>query len=194
MSRFALALALTLIAVSANAQTESRTNPNAPIPPPKSTSSGSLGESARAVEHWAVGARAPDFELLNAAGARFLLHESRGPWVALFFTERREELPHVADLARTLDSLKVRTLVVCHEKVRALAAWNGKPRSSIITVLADERGDISALYGLWENVGAMTRPGFFLLDPQGVIRVALVGQMVNAPSLPGLVQSAAEGL
>ena len=114
--------------------------------------------------------------------------------MALFFTERREELSHIADLARTLDSLKVRTLVVCHEKVRSLAAWNGKPRPSNITVLADERGDISALYGLWENVGAMTRPGFFLLDPQGVIRVALVGQMVNAPSLPGLVQSAAEGL
>ena len=194
MSRFALALALTLITVPANAQTDSRTNPNAPLPTPTAPRSGGLGVSARAVEHWAVGERAPDFELLNAAGARFDLHESRGRWVALFFTDRRDGLPDIADLARTLDSLKVRTLAVCHEKVHSLAAWNGQPRSSAMMTLADERGDISALYGLWENVGGSTRPGLFLLDPHGVIRVALVGQKVSAPSLPGLVQSATEGL
>jgi peroxiredoxin len=194
MSRFALALALTLVAGSVHAQTDSRTNPNAPLPTPSAPRSGGFGESARAVEHWAVGERAPDFELLTAAGARFLLHESRGRWVALFFTDRRDELPHIAGLARTLDSLNVRTLAVCHEKLHSLAVSNGQLRASTLVALADERGDISALYGLWENVGGATRPGFFLIDPNGVIRTALVGQKVNAPSLPGLVQSAAEGL
>lgn len=194
MSRLALALALTLVAGSASAQTDSRTNPNTPLPNPTSPRSGSLGESSRAVEHWVVGERAPDFELLSAAGARFLLHESRGRWVALFFTDRRDALPHIAGLAHTLDSLHVRTLAVCHEKVHSLAAWNAQPHAAIMTTLADERGDISALYGLWENVGGTTRPGLFLLDPRGVIRVALLSQTVSAPSLPGLVQSAAEGL
>jgi peroxiredoxin len=194
MSRFALALALTLIAVAANAQTDSRTNPNTPLPTPTAPRSGSLGASARAVESWTIGTRAPDFELLSAAGTRFRLHESRGRWVALFFTDSREEMPHLAELSRTLDSLDVRTLAVCHEKVHALAAWNTPPRTTGMTALADDRGDISALYGLWENVGGSTRPGFLLLDPQGIIRVALLGQAVSAPSLPGLVHSAVEDL
>ncbi len=194
MSRFALAFAFTLIAVSSHAQTDPRSSRSAPLAGPVPLRTGSFGESSRAVEHWAIGERAPDFELLTASGSRFLLHESRGRWVAMFFADRREELARLAELSSTLDSLQVRTLVVCHEKLHALAAWKGTPGASALTPLADERGDIASLYGLWDNLGGTTRQGLFLIDPNGVVRLALLGQSVSAPSLPGLVHSAAEGL
>ena len=44
------------------------------------------------------------------------------------------------------------------------------------------------------NTHGATRQGLFLLDPEGVVRLALLGQKVSAPSLPGLVQSAVDGL
>ena len=193
MSRFALALAFTLIAVSANAQTDPRTNTGGQPWMPTVPRSGGPGVSTRAVQHALVGEHAPDFELPNAAGERFRLRESRGGWVALFFTDRREDLPRIAGLAHTLDSLKVRTLAVCPEKVHALGAWSDEAKAPMLA-LADERGDISALYGLWDNVHSATRQGLFLLDPDGVVRVVLLGQKVGAPSLPGLVQSAVEDL
>ena len=193
MSRFALALAITLMAVSANAQVEPRARTGGEPEAPTVPRSGGANFSQRVVEHVLVGERPPGFDLPTAAGARFRLRDSRGGWVALFFTDRREELPRIAGLAHTLDSLKVRTLAVCPEKVQALGAWVD-PAKGPMLVLADERGDISSLYGLWDNARSATRQGLFLLDPQGVVRVALLGQKVSAPSLPGLVQTAVEGL
>jgi peroxiredoxin len=195
MSRFALALAFTLMAVTANAQTDPRTNTGSQPPVPTSPRSGGLGLTRRAVAQVLVGERAPDFELPTATGAPFRQRDARGRWVALFFTDRREELPRIAGLAHTLDSLDVRTLAVCPEKVQALHAWSDTEKTKApMLVLADERGDISALYGLWDTPRSATRQGLLLLDPQGVVRVALLGQKVSAPSLPGLVQSAMEGL
>jgi peroxiredoxin len=193
MTRLALVLAFMLIAVSANAQTDPRT-PTGGVPAaPRVPRSGELGENQRVVERVLIGEHAPDFELSSAAGVRFRLRESRGRWVALFFTDRRDELPRIAGLAHTLDSLKVRTLAVCPEKVQALGAWRD-PAKGPMLALADERGDISSLYGLWDNTHSATRQGMFLLDPEGVVRLALLGQKVSAPSLPGLVQTAAESL
>jgi peroxiredoxin len=193
MKRFALALAFTLVAVSASAQTDSRTRPDGEPPLPLTPRTGMPGESPRAVERVQVGERAPEFGLFTAWGAPFHLRESRGRWVALFFTDRRDDLARVGTLAFTLDSLHVRTLAVCPEKVQALRPWSDPSRARM-TTLADEHGDISALYGLAEDANTAARHGFFLIDPQGIVRVALPGREVNAPSIPGLVQSASAGL
>jgi peroxiredoxin len=193
MTRFLLALAFMLTAVSATAQTDPRTNTGGHPPASVVPRSGGPEVSRLAVQRVLVGERAPDFELSSAAGARTRLRDTRGRWVALFFTDRREDMPRLAGLAHTLDSLKVRTVVVCSEKVQALAAWRDPATGPMLT-LADERGDISSLYGLWDTAQSATRQGLFLLDPEGVVRVVLLGQKVGAPSLPGLVQTAAEDL
>ena len=193
MSRFALALAFTLIAVTAFAQVDPRKNPVRVPDQPAAQHGGTFALSQRPAEHVTIGEHAPDFELVNAAGDRVRLRDTRGQWIALFFTDRREELSRISGLATALDSLKVRTLAVCPEKVQSLGAWRDPVQTHMVP-LADERGDISALYGLWDAVNSATRQGFFLLDPQGVVRLAILGQKVGAPSLPGLVQSAVEGL
>jgi peroxiredoxin len=193
MSRFALALALSLIAVVAHAQTDPRTNSGGTPSNPAQEHVIGTGRNARVTERVLVGEHAPAFELTDAASRPFRLRDARGQWTALFFTDRREDLPRLATLAATLDSLHVRTLAVTPEKVGALAAWRDAVNGPLL-VLADERGDISALYGVWDDARAATRQGFFLLDASGTVRLVLIGQKVGAPSLAGLVQSAVEGL
>jgi alkyl hydroperoxide reductase subunit AhpC len=93
----------------------------------------------------------------------------------------------------TLDSLQFNTVVVLNEKVPTLTRWRAGAHSTL-TALADERGEIASVYGLWDNLGSATRHGLYVLDPDGVVRLELLGQKVNAPSLRGLVQTAVEGL
>jgi peroxiredoxin len=191
MSRFALALALALLAVPAFAQTDPRSNTGGVPPEPRPPRLTGLSESPRVASHVSLGDHAPDFQLTAAGGAPFRLKQSRGGWVALFFAGDRTDLDRVAGLSRTLDSLRFRTVVVCPEHEHALSAWLAAAPGPL-TPLADEQGAIAALYGLYDATAGRTRPGVFLLDPQGVVRVALLGQSVEPPSLAGLVQTAVE--
>jgi len=193
MLRLALVLALCLVALPAFAQTDPRSpHPNTP-PDEIVPRSGGPQQTTRVVGRVQVGEKAPEFDLDAAGGARFHLKQMRGAWLALFFTDRREDLPRLESYARTLDSLQFRTVVVCNEHVQVLTAWRGT-RTTRVTPVADDRGEIAAIYGLWDAEHGATRPGLFLIDPQGVVKLALLGQHVGAPSLPGLVQTAVSGL
>ncbi len=193
MLRFVMVVALALVAATATAQTDPRTNTGGrPIDPtvPSLSGSGALPKLTMQVR---VGERAPDFDLLRADGSRFRLKQSRGTWVALFFTDGRGDFDRIDALAHTLDSLQVRTYVVSGEKVQAIAAWKPEVTPHLVP-LADETGEISAIYGLWDAPRRTTRPGLFLIDPHGIVKLALLGQKVGPPSVPGLVQMAVEGL
>jgi peroxiredoxin len=193
MLRLVLVLAFVLAALDAFAQTDPREHPigTPTVVPP--TREGASAMSDRIRGQVQVGERAPDFELLATGGTKFRLRSVRGHWVALFFTDRRADLNDLVGLSRTLDSLKFTSLVVCNEHVQTLTAWNA-PHDSRLTPLAGDRGDIAAVYGLWDAEHTAIRPGLFLIDPEGIVKVALLGQRVGAPSLPGLVQTAVGGL
>jgi len=193
MLRLALVLAFCLVALPAFAQTDPRA-PRPTSPPDEVVPRGNgPTQTERVVGRVQVGEKAPDFELDAAGGSRFRLKQTRGQWLALFFTDRREDLPRLEGYAHSLDSLKFRTVVVCNEHVHVLTAWKGT-RTPMVTAVADDRGEISAIYGLWDAEHGAIRPGLFLLDPQGIVKLALLGQQVGAPSLPGLVQTATSGL
>ena len=192
MHRLALVCLLWLVAVPAFAQTDPRTNAGGTPSNTPVQRVGGAGETERFAGHVTVGERAPDFDLIAAGGDHFRLKQARGRWVALFFADRREDLPYLARLAATLDSLQFTPIVACDERSQTLSAWR-TANPSHLTLLADDRGEIAASYGLWDNEGSRTRPGLFLLDPQGIVKVALLGQKVGAPSLVGLVQTATGG-
>ena len=94
MSRFALAIALTLIAVTAVAQTDPRTNPDRRPPRRQATralvASANPRASSSRVRCRASGRRTSSCR--PPAARASTCSESRGGWVALFFTDRREEL------------------------------------------------------------------------------------------------------
>jgi len=192
MLRLVLAFVLMLFAASASAQDVRTGNPgNAPNV--QSPRSGAPTGNERLTGHVAVGEHAPDFSLVAAGGGAWRLKQSRGRWTAVFFTDRRDDLPRLEALAASLDSLHLNVIALLDEKPQALAPWRSGSRSPLVA-LADESGVIAGLYGLWDGENGRTRDGLFLLDPNGVVRLALLGQKVGAPSLRGLVQTAVEGL
>ncbi len=193
MLRLVLTFALSLLALPALAQTDPRTPTGGTAPEVVVPPQGAAPGTARVTGTVLVGEHAPEFALDMAGGGQCHLKQFRGRWVALFFTDRRDDLPRLAHLAATLDSLHLATIVVLNEKVQALAQWRAAS-TSVLTALGDDRGEIASVYGLWDAENGVTRPGLFLLDPQGVVRLELLGQRVGGPSLRGLVQTAVEGL
>ena len=44
------------------------------------------------------------------------------------------------------------------------------------SLLADPDGEVSGRYGVWDEAGAIARPAIFVIDREGVIRFAYVGE------------------
>jgi peroxiredoxin len=193
MMRIVLAFLLSLLALPAFAQIDPRQNVGNTPPGVVVKRSNSSSTGDKFSGSVLLGERAPEFTLLAAGGAPYRLKDARGRWTALFFTDRRDDLGRLSALAETLDSLHFQTIVVLNEHVQSLASWRTASSSSIIA-LADETGEISMLYGLWDHERGTSRPGLFVLDPAGVVKLEILGQKVSAASIGPLVQSASEGL
>ncbi|HTR96287.1 MAG TPA: redoxin domain-containing protein [Candidatus Acidoferrales bacterium] len=193
MLRVTLVVTLGLAASSVLAQTDPRSLTGGPAPTPSAPHAGAPSQSTRVAGYVQVGETAPDFELDAAGGTRFQLRQMRGRWLALFFTDRRQSLPRLLADSDTLAALHFETVVVCNERAQTLTSWVAG-RSLHMTAVADQGGEITALYGLWDADLEQTRPGLFLVDPQGVVRIAVFGRQIDPTALPGLVQSAQTGL
>jgi peroxiredoxin len=190
---FVLAFVLSLFAMPTVAQMDPRANTGGTAPNVVPPRMGGPTGNERVYGDVRIGEHAPDFSLPLAGGGDYRLKQSRGRWTALFFTDRREDLPRLEGLTRTLDSLQFTTVVLLNEKAQALAQWKATSQSTL-AALADDRGVIAAMYGVWDRERSTTRHGLFVLDPQGIVRLELLGQTIGAPSLRGLVQTAVEGL
>jgi len=55
-------------------------------------------------------------------------------------------------------------------------------------MLADATGQVSAAYGLYDFTRSETRPGFVVLDRQGYVRFAVLGQVLPADDILHLVE------
>lgn len=122
-----------------------------------------------------IGERAADFTAPSSSGREVTLSRLRGNWMVLVFAENREDyVPFLGVHDRILQS-GARLYGLCKEKayrLRAIVEDKGLP----FEVLADDTGEISALYGYWNWERRATSPGFLVIDPQGVVRLALQGQ------------------
>ncbi len=59
---------------------------------------------------------------------------------------------------------------------------------------ADWAGEVSAMYGLYDSERSMISPGFVLVDRDGIVRMALLGQNVPPDQIAALVRFAVSGL
>lgn len=155
------------------------------LPPP--------GTRARVTSSLHLGHRAPDFELQDEVGEKVRLHSLRGQWVALFFVSRREGLPPLDTVQRDLETRGVRVVAVCADKAHSLRRYLRDHPSSALT-LSDPMSDVAALYGLFDNTRAATLPGMVVLDVEGVVRLALMGQALPSDDATRMVRYAVTGL
>lgn len=181
-------------AATAEGQPDLKPRPTA-TPSPTVTHAPSRGAAGRqrVTARVAVGERAPDFEVDRIDGKPFKLSSQRGEWVMLFFVERRESLDVVTPVATALREIGVRTVAMCWEKSYVLARQFAG-RTVPYTPLADPTGDIVSLYGLLAgDDGEQAQPGFVLIDPRGMVRLALLGQEMASDDASRMVQMAVRG-
>jgi peroxiredoxin len=186
-------LALVVPASRALAQSEGKTPP-----PPAATATPSSSAPAPAgrVHVYGqvyVGDRAPDFTLDGSDGKILRPSRFRGDWVVMVFADRKEKLAPLAAITHDLDSLGVRLLGVCKEKAYSLQAYATRQKLSFV-MGADWTGEVSGEYGLYDTERSMISPGFVVVDREGYVRMALLGQNLPPEQVSALVRFAVAGL
>jgi len=177
-----------LTAPPARAQQEPK-SPTPAAPAEHGTAASAPHAPPRLARRVTVGETAPDFELDGSRRETVRLSRLRGTRVLLVFTETHAALAGLSGAARTLAGLDTRVVGVCHDKARTLEqAASHDP--GLVLALADVTGEVSAMYGLLDFEHDTTRPGLVLLDRNGAVRLALLGQTLPADDVVALVQSA----
>jgi peroxiredoxin len=113
--------------------------------------------------------------------------------VLLVFADRKEDLAPLRESVNDLRPLGIQLLGVCNEKARTLEIYNAR-NPVPFPLLADVTGEISAMYGLYDHAHSSTRPGFLVLDRDGVVRMAVLGQQLPVGDITRLAQYAITGL
>jgi peroxiredoxin len=174
----ALLTALIVLAGSAGFTRAQTTEPKTATltPPTRVENSSQVQAGYRGVfGQVAVGEGAPGFELTNAAGDHVRLSSFSGTRVLLCFAERRESIAPYRAVAESLRVSGVRLVVIAHDSPRSLKALADR-EGLTFELLSDPTGEISAIYGSYDAGISSIRPGYVLVGPTSVVRMALLGQ------------------
>jgi alkyl hydroperoxide reductase subunit AhpC len=111
----------------------------------------------------------------------YSLSDYRGRWVVVFFytgdrtsvcsTEVTAFNGHVSEL----DILKVSVLGISVDKMVSHQGWADELKLNY-PLLSDESGDVSRLYGVYDEQGKQDFRGTFIVDPEGNLRFMSVGE------------------
>jgi peroxiredoxin len=80
---------------------------------------------------------------------------------------------------------------VCHEKQQTLMTAVARKEFDML-MLADATGEVSAMYGLFDWQHTATETGFFVLDRNGIVRLAMFGRLFPPEQMLGLLQFVTE--
>jgi peroxiredoxin len=189
---FALVLATSCLAAEAFPQPEPK-SPPVQTQRPVDRSSRPVTGQLRVSGQVYIGERAPDFELSDTRGRPLKLSRFRGNWVVLTFTERREALVALRSIRAEMLDLGADLVAVCADKPQALRTL--VDRDSIdFQVLSDPTREISAIYGLFDSAHSEILPGFLVLDRDGIVRLALLGQALPPSQIADLARFTISGL
>lgn len=153
----------------------SQSKPSTGQPPKRVTAQDLALGRLRVTGRVHVGETVPDFTAVSSSGREVTISRLRGDWLVLLFAAAREDFRMFREVHESLRETGAVVLGVCKEKpqrLRTIAERDSLP----FELLADDTGDVSAVYGLYDIHRRSTVPGFVLVDRQGVVRLALQGQ------------------
>lgn len=133
-----------------------------------------------------VGREAPDFTLDAAAGGSTNLADLRGHWAVIVFTDDRSTLAPLESIQPDLQKAGVTLYGVCRDAPATLHTF-AAARQVRFPLLADLTQQVSQVYGMYDDVDDEINPGLVVLDPRGVVQLALHGQSLHAPEVRQLV-------
>ena len=187
---FVVVMLLAAVATRA-ADVPKPSSPAAPSPTRDAPLSPSARESRIASQVY-VGEQAPDFELDGSQGQPVRLAHLKGYWILLVFADGRADLSPLRGIEPELRKLGVRPYGICADKAHVLRAYVERQRLPVV-LLSDVTGEISQLYGLYDTRMTVVRPGFVLINRQGMVKMALLGQKIPFEDMLGLVRSSVTG-
>ena len=185
-------LLLSGLALSARAQTvgEERTQPLPPDPARgRVTPTGAVPTGAADLT---PGEKAPDFKLDSSLGGTVSRADLQGHWFVLVFAASRTSVAPVGAVQDSIEALDVRPLGVCSDGVGALVKLAAKTHLRL-PVLSDPTGEISQLFGMYDDENGAIRPGLVLVDPQGIVRMVLQGPPLHASDVLAMVRHVLRG-
>ena len=136
-----------------------------------------------------IGERAPDFVLDGSQGGQEQLSKQRGQWVLLAFGERYRDLAGLDTLDVHAREVGARVITVAHEKQQTLTSATARNHVNML-MLADATGEVSAIYGLFDWGANTIEPGFFVIDRDGMVRLAIVGKLFPSDQMLELLRFA----
>jgi peroxiredoxin len=190
-SLFALVM---LLALTGAVRADEASKAKVPVKSP-ATGDASLSpvpQESRIASQIYVGEQAPDFELDGSQGRSVRLAHLKGYWLLLVFADRRTDLASLKEIEPDLRRLGVKPYGICADKAHVLKARAEQEQFPVV-LLSDVTGEISQLYGLYDTRMRQVRPGFVLINRQGVVRMALLGQQLPFDEMMALVKSAVTG-
>ncbi len=190
-SLFALVMLLALAGATRSDEASKSRGPVASPSTPQSPVSPSPQES-RIQSQVYVGEQAPGFELDGSEGRPVRLAHLKGYWVLLVFADRRADLTPLKEIEPDLRRLGVKPYGICADKAHVLKSHAQREQLPVV-LLSDITGEISQLYGLYDTRMRQVLPGFVLIDRQGVVRTALLGQQLPFDEMMALVRSSVTG-
>jgi peroxiredoxin len=130
---------------------------------------------------------APSFELDASNGRAFQLNSTRGYWTVVAFADRWQHLAPIQDVDAGMRGLGVQVVGVCHEKAHTLVGVADRRKVPVL-LLADVTGEVSATYGVYDFVRSETEPGVLIIDPHGIVRLAIIGRLPPAETIVSITR------
>jgi len=194
MRRSLLAVVM-LLALAGATRAHGQSKSREPVTPPATPQSpvSSAPQESRILGQVFVGEQAPGFELDGSQGRPVRLAHLKGYWILLVFADRRTDFTPLKEIEPDLRRLGVKPYGICVDKAHVLKSHVQREQLPVI-LLSDVTGEISQLYGLYDTRMRQVRPGFVLIDRQGVVRMALLGQRLPFDEMLALVKSSVTGI
>lgn len=139
-----------------------------------------------------VGRKAPEFALegvLNGKFATYRLSDYKGKWVVLFFYPLDftfvcpTEILAFSDRLGDFKKLGAEILGASIDSKFSHLAWTEKKREEggihglAYPLLADIRKELSAAWGVLDEVGEKALRGLFVIDPEGMVQHATINNL-----------------
>ena len=147
-----------------------------------------IGSESEITNQVYLGELAPDFELDGSRGRPMRLLHQRGYWVILIFADSRQSLVSMKGIEADMRKLGVHAFGICADKAHVLKGFAEREHLQSL-LLSDVTGEISQMYGLYDRKARTIRPGFVILDRQGIVRTALLGQAVPMDQVLEMVKN-----
>ena len=138
------------------------------------------------------GDRAPDFQIDSSHGGTMKRADLLGHWSVLVFDESRSRLGVLAAVEDSIGAMGVQLFGVCRDAVPALRMFAEREKLRL-ALLSDPTGQISQLFGMYDDANEAIQPGLVIVDGKGIVRMVVQGPALHGNDALQMVQHVVRG-